>query len=176
MVYLHLFVNGTILLHRPGFCNRSFPTQYNKNFFLLFSGNWCILSKHHAGVMELVDVVDSKSTGGDTVPVRARPPAPNKKRKASAFLFLFYGGRARTHLNATLRGSVAREGLTERNNNFCPKGTKMQIEPGHRRLRSKSSPASQHHTFSAPSSYWENAQKTMSSFVGYSAFTAEYAK
>ena len=115
------------------------------------------------------------------------PPAPNKKRKASAFLFLFYGGRARTHLNATLRGSVAREGLTERNINFCPKGTKMQIEPGHRRLRSKSSPAtgdceanqarpSQHHTFLAPSSYWENAQKTMSSFVGYSAFTAEYAK
>ena len=35
-----------------------------------------ILCKHRAGVMELVDVVDSKSTGGDTVPVRARPPAP----------------------------------------------------------------------------------------------------
>ena len=29
-----------------------------------------------AGVMELVDVVDSKSTDGDIVPVRFRPPAP----------------------------------------------------------------------------------------------------
>ena len=31
----------------------------------------------YAGVMELVDVVDSKSTDGDIVPVRVRPPAPN---------------------------------------------------------------------------------------------------
>ena len=33
----------------------------------------------HAGVMELVDVVDSKSTAGDSVPVRVRSPAPNKR-------------------------------------------------------------------------------------------------
>ena len=32
----------------------------------------------YAGVMELVDVVDSKSTASDGVPVRVRPPAPNK--------------------------------------------------------------------------------------------------
>ena len=31
-----------------------------------------------AGVMELVDVVDSKSTAGDSVPVRVRSPAPYK--------------------------------------------------------------------------------------------------
>ena len=34
------------------------------------------LSANQAGVMELADVVDSKSTGSDTVPVRVRPPAP----------------------------------------------------------------------------------------------------
>ena len=35
-------------------------------------------TKTPAGVMELVDVVDSKSTAGDSVPVRVRPPAPRK--------------------------------------------------------------------------------------------------
>ena len=32
-----------------------------------------------AGVMELVDVVDSKSTAGDSVPVRVRSPAPRRR-------------------------------------------------------------------------------------------------
>ena len=31
-----------------------------------------------AGVMELADVLDSKSSGSDTVPVRPRSPAPEK--------------------------------------------------------------------------------------------------
>ena len=35
------------------------------------------MSRHtYAGVMELVDVVDSKSTASDSVPVRVRSPAP----------------------------------------------------------------------------------------------------
>ena len=36
-----------------------------------------------AGVMELVDVVDSKSTAGDSVPVRVRPPAPKTSQPPS---------------------------------------------------------------------------------------------
>ena len=50
-----------------------------------------------AGVMELVDVVDSKSTAGDSVPVRVRSPAPDRKNP-NLFLneetdsdFLFFG-------------------------------------------------------------------------------------
>gem|GEM_PF-918351 len=39
-----------------------------------------------AGVMELADVPDSKSGGGDTVPVRPRSPAPNKYNPNQIFL------------------------------------------------------------------------------------------
>ena len=44
-----------------------------------------------AGVMELVDVVDSKSPPGDSVPVRVRPPAPNQKgiQKGCPFILDF---------------------------------------------------------------------------------------
>ena len=43
----------------------------------------------HAGVMELADVVDSKSTAGDSVPVRVRPPAPKILiRQSGDFYFL----------------------------------------------------------------------------------------
>lgn len=41
---------------------------------------YSLLYSHHAGVMELVDVVDSKSTAGDSVPVRVRPPAPRRSK------------------------------------------------------------------------------------------------
>ena len=37
-----------------------------------------IMNNVNAGVMELVDVTDSKSVGSDTVWVRVPPPAPNQ--------------------------------------------------------------------------------------------------
>ena len=38
-----------------------------------------------AGVMELADVLDSKSSGSDTVSVRPRSPAPKKTCECKSF-------------------------------------------------------------------------------------------
>ena len=48
--------------------------------------------------MELVDVVDSKSTAGDSVPVRVRPPAPINPIVNDTFTmgFILCTGRTRT--------------------------------------------------------------------------------
>ena len=48
--------------------------------------------------MELVDVVDSKSTAGDSVPVRVRSPAPINPIVNDTFTmgFIFCTGRTRT--------------------------------------------------------------------------------
>ena len=50
----------------------------------------------YAGVMELVDVADSKSAGSDTVPVRARSPAPSRSKLCIACSDFFQKSE-RTH-------------------------------------------------------------------------------
>ena len=47
-------------------------------FLLNFGCSSDIMNNVNAGVMELVDVTDSKSVGSDTVWVRVPPPAPNR--------------------------------------------------------------------------------------------------
>lgn|GEM_PF-6281104 len=58
---------------------------------MLFQSLCYIIVYVVAGVMELADVVDSKSTDGNIVPVRVRPPAPTKdlKRELSSRFFTF---------------------------------------------------------------------------------------
>ena len=51
----------------------------------------CIIFRYPpAGVMELVDVTDSKSVGGDTVWVRVPPPAPARRKRHIACDELFH--------------------------------------------------------------------------------------
>ena len=59
-----------------------------------------IMSESQAGVMELVDVVDSKSTASDGVPVRVRPPAP-ARRELRKFATTFYALHKKSSLTCS---------------------------------------------------------------------------
>ena len=74
------------------FCNRYFAPSFGKHRkkllqTLLPSKDLCVTIHPHAGVMELADVLDSKSSGSDTVRVRPPPPAPTKNEAFASFFF-----------------------------------------------------------------------------------------
>ena len=60
------------------------------NAWRLLYNSFCTSDNSYAEVMELADVVDSKSTGSDTVPVRVRPPAPEQKEMLHHIWHLFF--------------------------------------------------------------------------------------
>lgn len=79
------------------FQSSSFAVTFGILELLQSASSWCIIKRRFfpnnipffsfAGVMELVDVADSKSADGDIVPVRLRSPAP-EKRAAKLLFFL----------------------------------------------------------------------------------------
>ena len=60
------------------------------DFFCRFGYNSL---RQFAGVMELADVLDSKSSGSDTVPVRPRSPAPKVHRNFDRITVDFFYAR-----------------------------------------------------------------------------------
>ena len=60
------------------------------------------LLKHHAGVMELADVTDSKSVDGDIVWVRVPPPAPIEMNRPFGRFILILQHRTRTREGLSL--------------------------------------------------------------------------
>ena len=82
----------------------SFAVTFGSLELLQSASSWCIIKRRFfpnnipffsfAGVMELVDVADSKSAGGDSVWVRVPPPAPKSHpdfdRVRVRFFFLIF--------------------------------------------------------------------------------------
>ena len=86
------------MFDKPTFPGISFGNYGNKLLILLLPSSdiSCIIHFAPAGVMELVDVVDSKSTAGDSVPVRVRSPAPRRSKRHIVCSDFFTKVRARS--------------------------------------------------------------------------------
>ena len=76
-------------------CRRRAATMNNRQRWLVIEKE-----KHTCRCDGMVDVVDSKSTAGDSVPVRVRSPAPSKRERLLPLSFTLCSGRTRTHLIA----------------------------------------------------------------------------
>ena len=74
-----------------------------ENFCLHFQQKCTILIGHISRCDGMVDVVDSKSTAGDSVPVRVRSPAPSKRERLLPLSFALWRERTRTHLTPDVR-------------------------------------------------------------------------
>ena len=84
--------------------------------------------------MELVDVVDSKSTASDSVPVRVRPPAPKKKTHFCVSSF-FNDGRTRTggSIREPPRGGAQRQPIGK--GELCAAAKQPEVRPPAPKIR-----------------------------------------
>ena len=109
------------------------PTATKNTQFVLASLGRLCYTKLYAGVMESADVVDSKSTASDGVPVRVRPPAACARPPRSRRLFCVFLGKMGQGVGGTRAGVRVRlEGVScvsGRTSSF-PAGERNQRLPG----------------------------------------------
>ena len=88
------------------------------------------LNKHTCRCDEMVDVADSKSAASDGVPVRVRSPAPIRKGRLIASLFLLAVAAGREPIEMQQSGGLLLDpGSTGSTPLFLPSGQKRKSSP-----------------------------------------------